>query len=87
MIWTKETVRAKLESNRYFDLLASEEKGIFSLSYNIGGNTVVLFNTVGGYAEVFLYPPFYKEFINEACDFAIIAKDILNESIQKQNRL
>ncbi|MDO4991639.1 MAG: hypothetical protein Q4E26_01635 [Prevotellaceae bacterium] len=79
---TEETVKQKLESNTEFWKLVSESEP-YHLYYNIGGNKVVLFNSVGGYAEAFLVPPFDMNTIYEACEFAIIARKLLSQIINK----
>ena len=84
MSWTKESVLRKLQSNQEFNDLSKEFTGKFLLAYSIGGNTVLLSNTVRGYAESFLAPPFNTRTIGDACDFAIIAKQILKEKINNQ---
>ncbi len=84
MSWTEESVLRKLQSNHDFYDLSKEFSGKFLLTYSIGGNTILLSNTVGSYAEVYLIPPFNKNTIGEACDFAIIAKQILKDKINNQ---
>lgn len=84
MEWTKETVSEKLKSNQKFKEIANEWQGPFLISYNIQGNTVWISNSVGGIPEAFIGEPFNMNTIHEACEFTIIAKDILKEIIKKQ---
>lgn len=86
MNYTTEIVKRILYSNPDFEKLANEEDP-FHLCYSIGNNTVVLFNSVGGHAEAYLSPSVDEGTIQEACEFAIIAKEILSGLIQKQHQL
>ena len=83
MKWTKEKVLEELNSKSQFSNLATEWEGSFQILYQIQGNTVVLSNSVGGKPEVFLTFPFNQETICDACDFAILAREILKEQIIK----
>lgn len=85
MKWTKELVIEELNTNPNFKSLSDEWQGVFILRYKIKGNMVLLCNTVNGVAEVFIVPPFNKATIYDVCDFAIIAKEILNERINTDN--
>lgn len=85
MEWTKEYAYKILESNPKFIELKNEWLGDYMISYDIDGNEVLISNTVGGFVQSYIVPPFNKDTIYDACDFAIIAKDILQELINKKN--
>jgi hypothetical protein len=80
MEWTRERVNETLRSNQSFNELIDEWNGVFNLQYNIEGNTVVIHNTIGGLSESYIIP-YNRDTICDTCDFAIIAKDILQEYI------
>lgn len=48
----------------------------------INGNTVFISNSFGGLEQSYIVPLFNKDTISDACDFAIIAKGILQELIK-----
>jgi hypothetical protein len=84
MNWTKEAVFEILNSNSEFKDLSDEFKGNFGLLYEIQGNRIYLSNAVNGVAEVFIILPICKKTISDAYDFAMIAKEILNEQINSR---
>jgi len=81
--WTEQTVLEELKKNPYFEDLTKEYEGRKSACYVIGGILVIVFNTVGGHAEVFFgsYNP--DADVKSAQEFARIAKEIVQREIDK----
>ena len=82
MKWTKEYAYRVQTSNSQYEELKNEWDGDFNISYVINGNTVFISNSIGGLAQSYIVPPFNKDTFSDACDFAIIAKEILQELIE-----
>lgn len=82
MAWTKETVLEKLRTDPRFNHLCKEMDGPFTICYKIGNNHVLVSNSVGGFAETFLMLPFDKDSLTETIEFAMIAKEVLQKTIQ-----
>lgn len=84
MKWTKEKVIERLRENPDFHNFEKEFDGKFICYYPIDGVQVILFNSVGGDAEVFFGSCLWGADIKSAQEFAKIAQCYLQELINKK---
>lgn len=83
MKWTKEQVIEVLHGNPNFQNFEKEFEGKFICYYPIDGVQVILFNSIGGYAEVFFGACLWGADLESAQEFAEIARNYLQELITK----
>ncbi len=83
MKWSNKKVVEILHTNPEFLNFEKEFDGKFICYYPIDGVQVILFNSVGGYAEVFFGSCLWGADIESAQEFAKIAQCYLQELINK----
>lgn len=85
MKWTKEDVVKELQKNPNFHNFTKEFQGEFHLQYQISGVSIIFYNAVGGYVEVFFRFWCDNADIMSARSFAIIGQHYLQDLVNKNS--
>ena len=85
MKWNEDLVVAKLKENPNFVNFEKEFSGKFIATYYIDGVMVLVYNSVGGYAEVYFGWCYVDADLQSAQTFARLAQNYIQKQIDKNN--